>query len=213
MSEFTAADFEGKTPDEIATMTNDRVSGLVTNRDSFRSEKDVATQKAKDAEDEAEQLRQQNVQAQQDLLESQGKFKEAQTLRDEEHRNQLAVEKSLRESLVDANKSRDTTSTMSELMKDGHPDWIEGYEAMLSNALSISYNDDNVAQHKFTHKGETVATDVEGFRSWASTNETYKKFLKGVDSGGAGVTQSNGGQSSGENSAFKQRLKAAGLTQ
>lgn len=192
MSEFTLADFEGKSPEELMAMANDRVSGLVTNRDALKGEKETSALKAQEALDAAEALRAQNVQAQQELLESQGKFKEAQALRDTEHAQQLAVEKSLREKLQDANKQRDNSSAMSDLLKDGHPDFIDGYEAMLSNALSISYNDDNVAQYQFTHKGEVVATDVEGFRGWASENPTYKKYLKSVDSGGAGVTQTRG---------------------
>lgn len=213
MSEFTAADFEGKSPEELATLVNEKVGGLVANRDSFRSEKEAATAKASEASQAAEAARQELVSKEQELLKAQGDMDGYRQSVEAEFAKREAVQKELTEKAQNALISRDKTEVMSELMQMAHSDM--GYHAklMFSNALEIGYNDDNVATHTFKHNGEVVADSIESFKGWAAENSEYKKVLKGVDSGGAGVTQSSGttGVSGSVQSRLSQRLRAKGV--
>lgn len=213
MSEFTAADFEGKTPEEIAAMANEKVSGLVTNRDAFRSEKEAAALKASENAEAAEAARQALVAKEQELLKAQGDMDGYRKSVEEEFAKREAVQKELTEKAQNALLERDKTAVMADLQSLLHPERMYAGKAMLSSALNVSYNDEGLANFTFTHNGEKVADSVESFKSWAAENSDYKQVLKGVDSGGAGVTQPNGSSGQDENSAFKQRLKAAGLTQ
>jgi hypothetical protein len=59
-----------------------------------------------------------------------------------------------------------------------------------------------------------VANNIDEFKSWASEQPQFAKILKGVNSSGAGTTRSQGNSvaNGGQDAAFKQRLRAAGLT-
>jgi len=215
MSEFTAADFEGKTPEELMVMANERVNGLVTNRDSFRTEKEAAALKAQEALQQAEDTRKALQLAEEEKLKLAGDMEGLKSHYEKVNAEDKAALKAAAETAQNALMSRDKTEVMSELMQMAHSDM--GYHAklMFSNALEIGYNDDNVATHTFKHDGEVVADSIESFKGWAAENSEYKKVLKGVDSGGAGVTQSSGASGSGNTvqSRLSQRLKAQGINQ
>lgn len=213
MSEFTAADFEGKTPEELMVMANERVNGLVTNRDSFRSEKDAATVKAQEALQQAEDTRIALQKSEEDKLKLAGDMDGLKAHYEQVNAESLAREKGLAEKAQGALLDRDKTSAMSKLMSSIDDRFDMAGQAMLSNALNISYNDEGQAIYSFKHNGEVVADSVESFKSWAYENSDYKQILKGVDSGGAGVTQSSGttGVSGSVQSRLSQRLRAKGV--
>jgi len=54
---------------------------------------------------------------------------------------------------------------------------------------------------------------VDELKSWAAEQDSFKRIMNGVNSSGAGASNANGGANgaNNENSAFKQRLKQAGL--
>lgn len=207
---------EGLTPEQqeaIAAIFEKETEGLKNNRDSFRSEKEAAAAKANEAAQAAEAVRQELVEKEQELLKAQGDMEGYRKSVEAEFAKREAIQKELTEKAQNALLERDKTSVLSELQTMLHPERSYAGKVMLSNALNVSYNDEGLANFTFTHNGEVVADSVESFKSWASENPDYKQVLKGVDSGGAGVTNHTGASAPDSDSAFKQRLKAAGLTQ
>ena len=74
-----------------------------------------------------------------------------------------------------------------------HDDHKWNSKAMLSNMLEIGYNDQQQQVVSFKHDGNVVANNVDEFKSWANEQDSFKRILKGVDSSGAGTTQSTSG--------------------
>jgi len=207
---------EGLTPEQseaILEMHNKETEGLKTNRDAFRSEKEAAAAKATENAQAAEAARQELVSKEQELLKAQGDMEGYRKSVEAEFAKREAVQKELTEKAQNALLERDKTSAMAELQGLLHPDRAYAGKVMLSNALNVSYNDEGKANFTFSHNGEVVADSVESFKSWAAENSDYKQVLRGVDSGGAGVTQSSGGTSAGDSvqSRLSQRLKAQGI--
>jgi hypothetical protein len=207
---------EGLTPEQseaILAMHNKETEGLKTNRDAFRGEKDAATIKAQEALQQAEDTRKALQLAEEEKLKLAGDMDGLKSHYEKVNAEQLASIKAESDKARNALLDRDKTSVMADLQTMLHPDMGYAGKAMLSSALDISYNEEGKAITTFKHNGEVVADSVESFKGWAADNSDYKQVLKGVDSGGAGVTQSSGATASNENSAFQQRLKASGLTQ
>ena len=95
-----------------------------------------------------------------------------------------------------------------------HASHKDAGKAMLSNALTISYNDQGEKTTSYMHDGAEVANNAKDFQSWASESGVYKQYLNGVDSSGADTTQSRASGSNDGNtvqSKLAQRLKQAGL--
>ena len=186
---------EGLTPEQAAAileMHNKETEGLKTNRDAFRSEKEAAAAKAAENAQAAEAARQELVSKEQELLKAQGDMEGYRKSVEAEFAKREAVQKQLTEKAQNALLERDKTSVMADLQSMLHPDRAYAGKVMLSNALNVSYNDEGKANFTFNHNGEVVADSIESFKSWAAENSDYKQVLRGVDSGGAGVTQSNG---------------------
>ena len=189
---------EGLTPEQAAAILeihNKETEGLKTNRDAFRTEKEAAAAKATENAQAAEAARQELVAKEQELLKAQGDMEGYRKSVEAEFAKREAVQKELTEKARNALLERDKTSVMAELQGMLHPDRAYAGKVMLSNALNVSYNDEGIATFTFNHNGEVVADSIESFKSWAAENSDYKQVLRGVDSGGAGVTQSNGGTS------------------
>ena len=216
---------EGLTPEQVVAieaMHNKETDGLRTNSQKILEEK-REMQKILGAQDDdslAAELAT-KLKAQQDAL---NKAAEEQLKKDKDieglkahyekiNAEQLAAIKAESENARNALLERDKTSAMAELQGLLHPDRAYAGKVMLSNALNVSYNDEGKANFTFNHNGEVVADSIESFKSWAAENSDYKQVLRGVDSGGAGVTQSSGGISVGDSvqSRLSQRLKAQGI--
>ena len=194
---------EGLTPEQseaILAMHNKETEGLKHNRDEFRSEKESAAAKAAENAEAAEAARQALVTKEQELLKAQGDMDGYRASVEAEFAKREATQKELTEKAQNALLDRDKTSVMADLQTMLHPEMAYAGKAMLSSALDIGYNEEGKAITTFKHNGEVVADSVESFKSWAAENSDYKQVLKGVDSGGAGVTQSSGanGVSSGK---------------
>jgi len=207
---------EGLTPEQseaILAMHNKETEGLKTNRDAFRGEKDAATIKAQEALQQAEDTRKALQLAEEEKLKLAGDMDGLKSHYEKVNAEQLAAIKSESDKAKGALLDRDKTSVMADLQTMIHPEMAYAGKAMLSSALDIGYNEEGKAITTFKHNGEVVADSVESFKSWASENSDYKQVLIGVDSGGAGVTQASSNTIAGDkDAAFKQRLKAAGLT-
>ncbi len=196
------AQVPGITPELIALLTplvDKELSGIVSNRDDFKIEKQAAQDKLAEAELLIEVGRKAAVETEEQRLVDSGKYKEALELRESELATAVAVAQASEKSAKEALTSRDRGDVMSKVMGLVHPSHKWNSEAMLSNMLEIGYNDQNQLTTKFKHNGEVVANNVDEFKSWAGEQDSFKMILNGVDSSGAGTTQSTG-SASGENS-------------
>lgn len=192
------------------------ISGLKSKNDELLSEKKSVQQSAQEKEKALEEARKAAQDAKAKELEAQGKYEEAQKLREEE-RAKLVAEAEQKAELAQSNLDKyHKTSALNSVMNLIHDDFKEVSSALLSNMLNISYNDQGEAITEFKHNGEVVAKNVDEFKGWAVGQGAFKRILKGVDSSGADSTN-NSRNTSGVNgddkdSAFKNRLKQAGLT-
>jgi len=95
-----------------------------------------------------------------------------------------------------------------------HDDHKLAGKAILAGALNISYNDSGEKQTSYIHDGVEVAKTASDFKAFAEQSDDFKRYLKGVDSSGASVTQSQGvSNATGNDTQTKlaQRLKGHGL--
>ena len=105
----------------------------------------------------------------------------------------LAKANSSAEQARDALTSRDKGDVLNSIKSLIADDYKAISHDMLSNMVNIGYNEDNTVATTFKYDGAVVANSVAEFESWAKNNETLKHIMKGVNSSGAGTTQSTGG--------------------
>ena len=175
----------------ILSLHNKETEGLKTNRDAFRSEKEALAIKMEEGSQLAETSRLALLQSEENALKLSGDMDGLKAHYEKVGAEQSAKDKASSDRYKELLLSRDKSEVMSDLQGMLHPDMSYAGKAMLSGALNISYNEEGKATHTFKHNGEVVADSIESFKSWAADNSDYKQVLKGVDSGGAGVTQSS----------------------
>lgn len=208
---------EGLTPEQQAAITaqyETDINGLKSKNDELLSEKKTVQQLAQEKDATIEEARQAAVKAEEEKLVAEGKYKEALELREKEKAELIAKAQEQAKTATEALEGYHKGNALNAALNLVHDDFKDVSNAMLSNMLNISYNDQGEAVTEFKHNGEVVAKNVDEFKSWASEQDAFKKILKGVDSSGAGTQRSQGasGAESDKDSAFKQRLKSAGLT-
>ncbi len=213
MSEFTAADFEGKTPEELAELANGKVLNLVANKDEILSESKGKTSKIKELEvlleSERESARVAQVEKEQELLKAQGDMEGYKKSVLEESAKREAELKEVNTSLLSEKLNSKRSDYMSQLLKLGHPEHMDALEDMLSNRLNISYNDDNAIDFSMNNRGEVMATNFDDAINWVKESPIFKPYLIGVDSGGAGVTQQGGVKFSAKPNTKDAKVNAA----
>ena len=164
------------------------------------NEKKTAAQQAKEAEDKAEEARLAAVEAEKQRLANEGKFEELKSLH----------EKELAEATAKSNKLAETAQANLDKYHHGnalngalsliHDNFKAVSEAMLSNMINVSYNEQGEPLTTFKHNGEVVANNVEEFKGWALTQDSFKHIMNGVDSGGAGSSNTGGAGASNKSS-------------
>lgn len=207
---------EGLTDEQKAGLTSlfdDEIGGLKNKVEELLNEKKTVQQGLTEKEQALEDARKAAAKAHEEKLIADGKTDELKTFYEEQLAEKTAALTAEAEKASNALKSRDKADILNKVSSLVSDDFKAVAEPMLSNMLKISYNDQGQATTAFEYDGNVVATDVESFKGWASEQPAFQKILKGVDSGGAGTTQSHGGGAVNDSdSAFKQRLKKAGLT-
>lgn len=208
---------EGLTEEQqqaILGLHNSEVSGLKTKNDELLTEKKTAAEKAAEAEQAAENARLAAQEAEKQRLANEGKFDELKALHEKEIAEKTAAANDQAEKAQQALNQLHKGTALNGALSLIHDDFKGISEAMLSNMIEISYTNENAPVTAFKHNGEVVANNVDEFKSWALTQDSFKKIMNGVDSSGAGANGNNGASGSGndKDAAFAQRLKAAGLT-
>ncbi len=208
---------EGLTEEQSAAITamyNTDTEGLRNKNDELIGEKRTMQNSVAEQAQQVEDARLAAVKANEEALKAAGDMEGLKTHYETQLAEQTAMAKEQAKTAQEALLSRDKGSALNKALSLIHDDYKGIAEAQLSNMLKISYNDQQQPVIAFEQGGEVVANNIDEFKSWAGEQSQFSKILKGVDSSGAGTkrSQSNGVASGGENTAFEQRLRSAGLT-
>jgi len=193
MIDLSGIDLNEEQTAKVTALIDSEVSGLKNKVDELLGEKKNVQQGLTEKEQALEDARKAAVSAEEQRLVEAGQYKEALALREKEVAEAMAQATNSAEEAKNALLSRDKGDVLNKLKSLVRDDLRGVSEAMLSNMIEIGYNEDKSVSTSFLHNGEKIADSVEGFKSWAENNETLKHIMKGVDSSGAGVTQSKSG--------------------
>ena len=197
----------------ILALHNSDVQGLKEKNEALIGEKKSAAQKAQEALDAAENARLAAKEAEKERLANEGKFEELKKIHEKEIAEATALAQQEAENAKNALNNLHKGTALNQSLALIHDNFKDLAESKLSSMIEVSYNENNQPLTAFKHNGEIVANNVDEFKSWALTQDSFKNIMNGVDSGGAGASNVNGATSSNDkDAAFKQRLKAAGLT-
>jgi multidrug efflux pump subunit AcrA (membrane-fusion protein) len=166
--------------------------GLVNKNNELIGEKKTALQTVTDNESLLSEARAASVKLAEEKLLAEGKYDEALALREKQNAELTASTAIALKEAQDALKSRDFGAAENDIMNMFHSDHKDAGKALLSLGLEMVYNEAGQPVPTFKSGGEVVATGVGEIKSWASDNTTFKRYLTGVDSGGAGTTASIG---------------------
>ena len=208
---------EGLTEQQTAAITailNTETEGLRNKNEELIGEKRAMQGSVAEQAQQVEDARLAAVKANEEALKSAGDMEGLKTHYETQLAEQTATANEAAKAAQNALLSRDKGTVLNKALGLIHDDYKGLAEAQLSNMLKISYNDQQQPITTFEYEDKVVANNIEEFKSWAGEQSQFSKNLKGVDSSGAGTTrsQSNSVASGGENTAFEQRLRSAGLT-
>lgn len=208
---------EGLTEQQTAAITailNTETEGLRNKNEELIGEKRAMQGSVAEQAQQVEDARLAAVKANEEALKSAGDMEGLKTHYETQLAEHTAAANEAAKAAQNALLSRDKGTVLNKALGLIHDDYKGLAEAQLSNMLKISYNDQQQPITTFEYEDKVVANNIEEFKSWAGEQSQFSKILKGVDSSGAGTTrsQSNSVASGGENTAFEQRLRSAGLT-
>ena len=168
--------------------------GLLENRDALLGENIKHKESVAEQARIAEEARHAAVKAEEERLKSVNDFEgfkahnEKQRAEEVAAANQSAEDwRQKAEAKDNLIMQRDKSVILSEALNLIHDDYRAVSKADLSNLINISYNDNQEPVVSFIENGETVASTVEEFKSWAFEKDRYKNIMKGVNSSGAGT--------------------------
>jgi hypothetical protein len=212
---FDLSKIEGLTEEQqaaIKAMHETETQGLVSKTQELLSETKTAKATASEQAQALEQARQAAVKAEEEKLLAEGKYKEAQELREQE-RAQLVAEAESKAKMAQENLEKyHKGAALNGALLLIHDDFKDVSSALLDSMIKIDYNEQGEALTKFMKDGNVVANSVDEFKSWAAEQDSFKRIMNGVNSSGAGSSNANGSAgATNENSAYELRLKQAGL--
>ena len=208
---------EGLNEEQTAQLTalfDNEVGGLKNKVDQLLGEKKSVQAGLSEKEQALEDARKAAVAAHEEKLISEGKVDELKKHYEDQLASTTAELKAAADAKAEALLDRDRKDVLNQINNLVDDDFKDVSSAMLSNMLKISYNDEGQAITSFEHEGKVVASSVDEFKGWAGEQPSFKRILKGVDSGGAGTERSGSGASSAGNTIeqkLAQRLKAQGI--
>ena len=192
---------------KLSALFDNEIGGLKNKVDQLLGEKKTVQQGLTEKEQALEEARKAAVTAEETRLIESGNYKEALAVREKEVAEAIAKANESAETANKALLERDRGDTLGQVMDLIHDDhkWVS--KPMLSNMLEIGYNDQQQQVVSFKHEGNVVANNVDEFKSWANEQDSFKRILKGVDSSGAGTTQSQGGSAAVTNKPLSNKTQ------
>jgi len=210
------SNIEGLTEEQQAAITaimEKREEGLRNKNEQLLGEKKTIQGTIAEQAQIAEDARQAAVKAEEARLKAANDMDGLKSHYEAQLAEQTAAANEQAKAAREALLSRDKGSVLNQVKSLIHDDFRDLASDKLSNMLKVGYNDQQQPVTTFEHDGKVVANNIDEFKSWAGEQPQFAKILKGVDSSGAGTTRSHSDSvASGEDAAYKARLRAAGLT-
>jgi len=213
--ELTAADFVDKTPDEIADMVKKNESGLKSKNDELLGKLEKQDELKSSAEESrriAEEARKAAVEAEEAKLLAEGKYQEAQELREKERANLVAQANAEAEKAREMLRQRDLQEVHSDIMRGVHENFTPAAQALLAANAEVTYGENGEKKVTIRH-GDKEFNSTADFKEFAKTDPTWSAMLSAPDTKGVGATNTTGGQAAGDSveSRLKSRLAQKGL--
>lgn len=155
-----------------------------------------------------EEARQAAVKAQEEKLLAEGKYKEAQELREKERAELVAKANEEAEKARNMLKQRDLQEVHSDIMRGVHDNFTPAAQALLAANTEVTYGEDGTKKVTIRH-GDKEFNNTADFKEFAKTDPTWSAMLKAPDTKGVGATTSSQAASNDPDAAFKQRVKEA----
>jgi len=198
----------------IMAAHNADVEGLKANNTKLMDEAKKAKTSVGEKDLAIEEARKVAADAEAKALESQGKYEEAQKLREDERAKLVAEANANADKYKNALEAKDIIEAKSPILSKVLDQFQPAAEAVLNNAISITYDESGNAKTMYKHGDKEFSSQAE-FLDGVKDDAMWSGMLKGADSSGAGTKQSgNSGASStgdkvGDN--LSARLKGHGL--
>ena len=187
---------EGLTEEQIASISalhNSDVEGLKSKNTELLSEKDKRAADVAESARVAKEAQAAAQKAAEEKLKAEGDFEGYKKSYEERMANEkaeLAAKLEAKDSLILGSRKDAEHARAMDLIADSHK---FGLDDKMRNVINTSYDDDGKPQTQYVVDGEVVGTTHEEFSSWAVKQTGWAGVLKGVDSGGAGISQSKAG--------------------
>ena len=196
LEQLLATGISEEQANSILGLHDEGVQGLKNKRDELlglhASDKEAMSAQAL----QLEQARQAAVTAQESKLLSDGKYEEAQKLRESERAELIASAQKQTKNAQDALMQRDLGDVHSSILSSVSEHMRPAAQAMLNQNTTITYGEDGTINKSIRH-GDKEFTDVSSFMEFAKTNETWSSILKAPNTQGVGASNSVAGKAGG----------------
>jgi hypothetical protein len=177
------------------------VQGLINKRDELlgvhASDKEAMSAQSL----QLEQARQAAVAAEESKLLANGKYEEAQKLRESERAELIASAQEQTKKAKDALMQRDLGDVHSSILSSVSEHMRPAAQAMLNQNTTITYGEDGTINKSIRH-GDKEFTDVSAFMEFAKTDNTWKSLLSAPNTQGVGASNNVSGKAGGANKAY-----------
>ena len=208
---------EGLSEEQTASILaahNADVEGLKNQQAKLVDETKSAKQAASENASAVEEARKAAADTEARNLELQGKYEEAQKIREDERAKLVAVAESERDNARNTLDKYHKSQAVSGILNNVLDQFKPAAEAVLAQNINIAYDDDGNVKTVFRH-GEQEFSSASDFINGVSGDAMWDGMLRGADSSGAGTKQNReSGASSTGNSAsdnLQKRLKQRGM--
>ncbi len=186
---------DGLTEEQIAAITaahNSDVEGLKNKNTELLSEKEKRAAEIEEQQRIAKDAQAAAAKAAEEKLKAEGDFdgyKKSYEERMANEKAELAAKLEAKDAMILGSRKEAELAKAMSLIADNYK---FGIDDKLNNVIQVGYNDETgKPEALYIVAGEVVAKSADEFGGWAAKQEQWAGVLKGVDSGGAGVVQSN----------------------
>jgi len=183
---------EDKAKEALALHEED-VNGLKTKNTELLGKFDSFKTELSTKDQTIEEARQAAVKAQEEKLLAEGKYKEAQELREKERADLVAQANAEAEKARDMLKQRDLSEVHSDIMRGVHENFTPAAQALLNANTEVSYDEQGNKKVVIRHGDKEFNTTAD-FKEFAKTDPTWSAMLSAPNTQGVGATGNQGGQ-------------------
>lgn len=197
---------------QVAALHDEDVDGLKAKNKELLGKFDSYKNELSTKDQTIEEARQAAVKAQEDKLLAEGKYKEAQELREKERSELVARANEEAEKARNMLKQRDLSEVHSEIMRGVHENFTPAAQALLAANTEVNYDEQGNKKVIIRHGDKEFNTTAD-FKEFAKTDPTWSAMLSAPNTQGVGATGNQGGQAADgdKDSAFRNRLRESGL--